>query len=295
MTDYPPEPVEEIGPPEVKVEPSLAHTMIPQPSSYTPSSHLTSDNASTSVTPSQPTIPLWKNSPGKTRVQKVVINEEAAEHFNRYFMAVKKILQNFSHINSSQGRLNEIKGIYSRKRECKVRIGFLGGTGTGKSSLINGLLMERVLPRSEEAASTAVPVEVSYNDSEDPNAVYRAYIEGISGAEFTKELEELFADKLAWDQGAGKENEEIDFDMLQRMTATLSKIKCLFPKLQTLDDLKSTSVQELLGHPEVQRLLDSKQDITSNNLPKFTEAIKRYIEANKPDTETESSIQRISL
>ncbi|CZS91694.1 uncharacterized protein RAG0_02208 [Rhynchosporium agropyri] len=272
----------------IKLEPSSASVSYDEPEPLFCAQ--LDQNLATETPQPETTIPLWRNILGRDRKQMVFINEEAAEHANRYFMAVKKILREFAHISSTESRLDDIKGIYARRKQCKARIGFLGGTGTGKSSLINALLMERVLPRSEEAASTAVPVEVSYNDSEDPERLYRAYIEGISREEFTNELEGLFADKMFWDQGEGLEAGDVDFEMLQRMNTTFSKIKCLFPKLQTLDDLKKTSAQELLSNPEVSRLLDSKQDIFSADFQNFANSIKRYIEANKGDIETSLKI-----
>lgn len=81
----------------------------------------------------------------------------------------------------------------------------------------------KVLPRNEEAASTAVAVEVSYNDSDDPNRLFRAEIEGISRAEFRKEVEELFEDKHQWDMDADDEEEERDTEVWQRMLSTVEK------------------------------------------------------------------------
>jgi GTP-binding protein EngB required for normal cell division len=62
--------------------------------------------------------------------------------------------------------IGETAGIKNRKKTAEVRIGFLGGSGTGKSSLINSLLKMKVLPKSQEIASTAVPVEVAYNNDD---------------------------------------------------------------------------------------------------------------------------------
>jgi hypothetical protein len=70
----------------------------------------------------------------------------------------------------------------------------------------------KVLPRNEEAASTTVAVEVSYNHSGDPNRLFRAEIEGISKSEFSKELEDLFEDKRQWDLYADDEDEDEERD-----------------------------------------------------------------------------------
>ncbi|CZS91568.1 uncharacterized protein RCO7_07029 [Rhynchosporium graminicola] len=292
MTDLPtPHEVDMGEPPaEIKLEPNSASIMHEEPDKIFCAQPL--QKIAPEISQPETTVPLWKNSPEQDRKRKVLINEEAAEHAYRYFIAVKKILKDFSHIQSSQSRLKDIDGILTRKKECKVRIGFLGGTGSGKSSLINALLKEAILPRSDEAASTAVAVEVSYNASDNPQQMYRAYIEGISEAEFVQEIDELFADKLVWDQGGGLEAGEVDFEMHARMNATFTKVKCLFPKLQVLEDLKKTSANELLVHPEVKRLLDAKYHIKSPNSKDFTDRIQGYIEAN---SQHKDASQKISV
>ena len=305
--------------PEIKREPGSPSQLKFDASNATA---LTSDTDT--ATNLNTTIPLWRDCTGKTRAEKVSINEEAAEHAKVYFQAASNTLAEFLHVNLAQSLLNEmskfphrtasthasltfalqllvlllIRGTEStlqRKQECKKSIGFLGGTGTGKSSLINALLKEKVLPKSDEHASTAVPVEVSYNYSDDPSKKYRVVIEGISRAEFTKEIENLFEDKYTWDNRTELEKKDPDYDLLQGINDTFEKIKCLYPQLQELSDLDKTSAEMLLSHPAVVRLLDSKQQFVSDCLESFASVVKNYIEANSAKDEAACPTARISV
>ncbi|KAE9376210.1 hypothetical protein N431DRAFT_532541 [Stipitochalara longipes BDJ] len=227
--------------------------------------------------------PLWKQCESRPRVQQVKINEEAAAHSRQYLENVEIALREFRHlVTSCDTRLKEIAAIKERKKECEVRIGFLGGTGTGKSSLINALLKMSVLPRNEEVASTAVPVEVSYNHNEDPAYLYRAIIEGISKAEFTKEIQDLFEAKRLWDIGPEGEDDEPDVEIYQQMLTTIEKIKWLYPDLQRVEDLSNRSAIELLDAPYVKKMLDSKTHVSAENEASFAKHIKKYIESSKP-------------
>jgi GTPase Era involved in 16S rRNA processing len=181
--------------------------------------------------------------------------------------------------------IGETAGIKNRKKTAEVRIGFLGGSGTGKSSLINSLLKMKVLPKSHEIASTAVPVEVAYNNDDDPDHRFRAVIEGISNVEFKKEIEELFQFKELYDMGPEEgdgENDEFDDTMYQEMLTTFAKIKWIYPTLKNIDDLGKTSAATLLKEPHVVEILDSVQSVTAKTELAFAEQIKQYIESSKP-------------
>jgi hypothetical protein len=167
-----------------------------------------------------------------------------------------------------------IAAIRKRKKDCEVRIGFLGGTGTGKSSLINALLQMKVLPRNEEVASTAVPVEVSYNIDEDAEHRFKATIEGISKAEFTKEVKNLFKNKELYDEGLEGEDDEIDVEAYQQMLTTIEKIKWVYPHLQKIDDIDDTPAEELLNEEYVQEMLDSKEEVQASSELQFAQDIK---------------------
>jgi len=142
----------------------------------------------------------------------------------------------------------------------------------------------KVLPRNEEAASTAVAVEVSYNHSDDPNRLFRAEIEGISKSKFSKELEDLFEDKRQWDLYADDEDEgeERDTEIWQRLLNTIEKIKWLYPSLKNPDDLNKTSAKQLLSKPHVLKMLDSKKGLCAKTEAAFARDIKKYIESTAP-------------
>jgi ATPase subunit of ABC transporter with duplicated ATPase domains len=81
-------------------------------------------------------------------------------------------------------------------------IGVLGGTGVGKSSLLNALLDEAsVLPTSGSQGCTAAPIELRFNSALQQTTeglsglhVYTARVEFISQDDWDKELPRLVAD-----------------------------------------------------------------------------------------------------
>lgn len=161
-------------------------------------------------------------------------------------------------------------------------IGFLGGSGTGKSSVINALLgEENLLPVSDETASTAVIVEISYNNEDDSDCLYRASIEGVSKSEIRRELEEFYEDMGKWKSGIKEEEGEQDTEILQRMQDTASKYKCVFPEFKELEDWLKTSVDELLARTRVRNLMDKTRSIEKYDLKEFATAIKPYIDTSK--------------
>jgi Dynamin family len=150
--------------------------------------------------------------------------------------------------------------------------------------------MMKVLPRNEEVASTAVPVEVSYNDDDDPERCFTAIIEGISKEEFTKEVESLFKNKDRYDEGPDGEDDEPDVEAYQEMLTTIEKIKWVYPNVQRIEDLDATSAEELLGEPYVQKMLDSKEHVQASTESDFAQRIKKYIESSNPEDGDEGAI-----
>ncbi|KAF7959697.1 hypothetical protein EAE96_001310 [Botrytis aclada] len=241
---------------------------------------LSSQKAANSAT--RPKARWESDLSGLPRVQAVKILEDAAEQSNTFIQAVTQILKDHQdNIPAVRHRVDRHVQVYKERRECQIHIGFLGGSGTGKSSVINALLGEEdLLPVSDEAASTAVIVEISYNNSEDPERMYSATIEGVSRSEIQQELEELYEDMAAWNLEV-EEEEEPDTEIMQRMQDTVAKYKCVFAELKTLDDWAKTSVDKLLAASNAQLLMDMRRTITKDNLKEFAAAIKPFIDTSK--------------
>ncbi len=152
----------------------------------------------------------------------------------------------------------------------------------------------KVLPHNEEAASTAVAVEVLYKHSDDSNRLFRAEIEGISKSEFSKESEDLFEVKREWDlyteDEDEDEDEERDTEIWQRMLNTIEKIKWLYPSLKNPDDLNKTSGKQLLSKPHVLKMLDSKKGLCAKTEAAFARDVKKYIESSAPKESNDVSV-----
>jgi hypothetical protein len=81
--------------------------------------------------------------------------------------------------------------VKSAETPC-IAVGFLGYTGSGKSSLVNALVDEEMLvPCNAMRASTSVVAEIACNKSEDPAEAYAAKIEFIFKAEWPAEFRVL--------------------------------------------------------------------------------------------------------
>ncbi|RAL64886.1 hypothetical protein DID88_001481 [Monilinia fructigena] len=215
---------------------------------------------------------LWEGDISeRPRVQVVKIFEDAAEHGNTFIQEVTQELKDHQQlIPSVKHRINRHIQVYKERRECQMHIGFLGGSGTGKSSVINALLgEENLLPVSDETASTAVIVEISYNNRDDPECLYSASIEGF------------YEDMAKWNSGIEEEEGGPDIEILQRMQDTASKYKCVFPEFKELDDWLKTSVDKLLARTSVQLLMDKKRIIEKHDLKEFATAIKPFIDTSK--------------
>lgn len=115
-----------------------------------------------------------------------------------------------------------------------------------------------MLPSSTWRASTAVPVEVSYNRDRDPAAAFRAEVVYISKDEWRQELDSLydgmlraslghvhrnltFVDVKAADSGGEGDDGEDDSERKDRMNKALDKIKYVYPSIRSFAKLKSTS------------------------------------------------------
>lgn len=89
--------------------------------------------------------------------------------------------------------LQQVESVRALAVKNRTVVGVVGNTGAGKSSVINAMLEEeRLVPTNCMRACTAVVTEMSYNDSTNPAAKYRAEIEFIKPEDWQRELKILF-------------------------------------------------------------------------------------------------------
>ena len=169
-----------------------------------------------------------------------------------------------------------------RKQAIRTRtvIGVVGNTGAGKSSVINALLdEERLLPTNCMRACTAVITEISYNYD---STAYSAEIEFISAHDWRVELETLFKDLL---DGSGNVSRDCANEDSEAGIA-YAKIKAVYPKL-TKEDISNSSVQELMEHNSVSKVLGTSRSIQETDPLFFYRKLQSYVDSKEKTTKSE--------
>ncbi|KAI8635076.1 hypothetical protein F5Y19DRAFT_470125 [Xylariaceae sp. FL1651] len=193
---------------------------------------------------------------------------------------LEKIAQRLS-INTSCTdilRLSQsIKNLTQQAKAPQTILGVIGGTGHGKSSLINALLGEtRLVPTSCFRACTAVPTELSWNFSDDLDHLYSAEIEFISEEEWHSELIYLYNDLLA---SSGEVSTEGEIEKSDAGVAW-AKIKAVFPKL-TKQTIGQTDAKTLGDDPAVNNLLGTIKTVRERTASALYEGIRVYVDSKK--------------
>lgn len=116
-----------------------------------------------------------------------------------------------AHNEQARQWLEQIGNVEKQNKPQRTIIGVVGNTGAGKSSVINAMLdEERLVPTNCMRACTAVVTELSWNNSEDETAKYRAAIEFIKPEDWEKELSILFEELLDGSGNVSKEASNAD-------------------------------------------------------------------------------------
>ncbi|PYH82208.1 hypothetical protein BO82DRAFT_432039 [Aspergillus uvarum CBS 121591] len=164
----------------------------------------------------------------------------------------------------------EIEKTLSKARKEKVVIGIVGSTGAGKSSLIN-VDEKGVLTTDCMRASTAVPIEVSYNDGE---SCYKAEVQFISHRAWERELRILFAELCDHAELLARGEAPRD----PEAAIALDKIMAVYPALKRPTLLES-SPDDLMNDKRVSDLLGRTIRIEENHSKSFSEGLKAYIDS----------------
>ena len=175
--------------------------------------------------------------------------------------------------------VNNITKIESHASRERTVIGVMGNTGSGKSSVINAVLDEEMLvPTNCMRACTAVPTEISYNDSEDPQQAYRADVEFISEAAWSKELTALYSDLFDTEGRLVSDHSNEDSDA----GVAYAKIRAVYPNL-TKNELATgrLTVAELCKDASVQNVLGTSVTIVEPEAKQFGDSLKKYIDSKE--------------
>ncbi|KAK3990181.1 hypothetical protein QBC44DRAFT_395114, partial [Cladorrhinum sp. PSN332] len=157
-------------------------------------------------------------------------------------------------------------------------VGVVGSTGAGKSSVINAVLdQEALLPTNCMRACTAVITEISYNNSDEIDSLYRAEVHFINEDEWARELR-ILQDDIHGGSLVGSEDSAGDGDV----GVAYHKMRSVYPGLGA-DDIKKGNfvIRDLVESPEVKELLGSVKQITSRSAPEFSESLRIYIDSKE--------------
>lgn len=181
----------------------------------------------------------------------------------------------------AQNWLKQIDNVRKEAVKSKTVVGVVGNTGAGKSSVINAMLEEeRLVPTNCMRACTAVVTEMSYNNSTNPNAKYRAEIEFIQPEDWRKELRVLFSE--IFDDG-GNFSREISTPDSEAAIA-YAKIRAVYHR-HTREMLQESSVESLMKVKHVQSVLGNTSKISQSDPSIFYRRLQQYVDSKEKNTE----------
>ncbi|KAJ2929967.1 hypothetical protein H1R20_g7128, partial [Candolleomyces eurysporus] len=168
-------------------------------------------------------------------------------------------------------------------------IAVCGATGAGKSSIINAVLDDNIVPTSSIRACTSVVTEIRYHNFANKHHI-AADVSFMTLEEWREELDVLLQD-LAGDIGARRPMRVADLS--SEAAIAYAKVHAVYPTI-SLDQLMRMKVDEILAlDPEVLEALGKTKRITAKNSKIFGRKIAPYIgsggSAIHPDFSTEDS------
>ncbi|KZT35091.1 hypothetical protein SISSUDRAFT_1064774 [Sistotremastrum suecicum HHB10207 ss-3] len=150
-----------------------------------------------------------------------------------------------------------------------VIIAICGATGAGKSSLMNAILDDNIVPTSGMRACTSVVVEVSYNAGPD-----------IISDVFFLSREEWEAELTAMLQQIRTSTRDNDEDGEGGGELAWQKMKDVYPSLQRSQINNLTAVEIIENHPDTTYYLGKTIHISEPDSVSFAAEINKYIESN---------------
>lgn len=149
-------------------------------------------------------------------------------------------------------------------------IAVCGATGAGKSSILNAILDDNIVPTSGMRACTAVVTEISYHQKK----TIEGDVSFLSEAEWRAELAVLL-DDLVDEDGTLKRSTDLRSDA----GVAWQKVHAVYPSISQEQLVKMTVDQIIARDQNIAKMLGSTQHIEADNSKTFGEKIAKYIDS----------------
>ncbi|KAK7061658.1 nuclear GTPase SLIP-GC [Favolaschia claudopus] len=149
-------------------------------------------------------------------------------------------------------------------------IAICGGTGAGKSSSLNAILDDNIVPTSGMRACTAVVTEIAYHKKKN----IEADVSFLSKEEWKAELQILIGD-LVEEDGTLKRSTDLKSDA----GVAWQKVHAVYPKLSQEKLVTLTPDEIIAKDPKIERVLGNTKKIVAADSKIFSKEIGKYIDS----------------
>lgn len=148
----------------------------------------------------------------------------------------------------------------------------------------------RLLPTNCLRACTASPTEISFNDSDDPQELYRAEIEFISAEDWLRELRVLFTDLLDGSGQIARDATKADSDA----GIAYAKVKAVYPQ-KTREMIANAKPEDLASEPAVRGILGTIKRLKETTAKKLYRGMQHYVDSKEKSTGPIDNKKRVDV
>jgi hypothetical protein len=147
----------------------------------------------------------------------------------------------------------------------------------GKSTVWNAVLgFRELLPTDNGQACTSAIIEVLWNPSEDPAAIFQAKIVFLQARDWQAEVEQLYTDVEALARKDAGDDDGLDVELETRIDAVMEKVRAVYPFIDNKQDLKRMTAEKLMNHENVNNL-GKELVFNGTDLHKFASQIREFL------------------
>lgn len=163
----------------------------------------------------------------------------------------------------------EIESLQSQGAPTTL-IAVCGATGAGKSSILNAILDDNIVPTNGMRACTAVVTELAYHNKQ----TIDADVSFLSEAEWRAELDVLLHD-LVDEDGNIKRNTDLKSDA----GVAWQKVHAVYPSILQEQLVTMTVDQIIARDPKIAKILGATKSIIARDSKVFAKEISKYIDS----------------